>query len=53
MANKTKERADILQMIKKLLTLRVTFNNILGLQKYTKLTKIPKEKVCVLGISKL
>ncbi len=40
-------------MIKKLLTLTVAFDNILGLQKYKKETKVPKEKICVLGISKL
>lgn len=45
-------RAGI-KMIKKVLTLRVKFNNILGAQKYKKETIIPKEKTCVLGISKL
>lgn len=40
-------------MIKRLLTLRVVFDNILGKQKYKKETKIPKENICVLGISKL
>lgn len=53
MANKVKESVLILQMIKKLLTLKVTFSNVLGLQKYTKKTTVPKGKVCVLGISKL
>lgn len=38
---------------KRILTLRVVFDNILGSQKYKKETKIPKESICVLGISKL
>lgn len=42
-----------LMMIKKILTLRIVFDSILSLQKYKKGTKIPKSKICVLGISKL
>lgn len=41
------------EMIKRILTLRVVFNDILSSQKYKKETKIPKENICVLGISKL
>lgn len=44
---------QVLIMIKKILTLRVVFDNILSSQKYKKETKIPKESICVLGISKL
>lgn len=40
-------------MIKRILTLKVTFDNILSIQKYKKVTKIPKASICVLGISKL
>lgn len=40
-------------MIKRILTLKVTFDNVLSIQKYKKVTKIPKENICVLGISKL
>ncbi len=40
-------------MIKRILTLKVTFDNVLSIQKYKKETKIPKENICVLGISKL
>ena len=40
-------------VIKKILTLIVVFDNILSVQKYKKETKIPKEDICVLGISKL
>lgn len=40
-------------MIKKILTLKVVFNNVLGTKKYRKVTTIPKNKICVLGISKL
>lgn len=39
--------------IAKFLTLRVDFDNSLGKQKYPKETKIQKENICVLGISKL
>lgn len=42
-----------LTILKKILTLKVAFNNILSIQKYKKETKIPKDNVCVLGISKL
>lgn len=40
-------------MIKRLMTFRVKFINILGSQKYKKETKMNKERICVLGISKL
>ena len=40
-------------MIKKFLTLKVAFDNILSIQKYKKETRIPKKNICVLGISKL
>ena len=42
-----------LNMIKKFLTLKVVFDNVLSVQKYKKETKIPKNNICVLGISKL
>lgn len=48
-----KEVGQALMMIKRILTLKVVFNNILSSQKYKKETKIPKESICVLGISKL
>lgn len=41
------------KMIKKILTLKVVFSNILSSQKYKKETRIPKKNICVLGISKL
>lgn len=44
---------QVLIMIKRILTLKVVFDNILSSQKYKKETKIPKENICVLGISKL
>ena len=50
---KMKRIRQVLQMIKKILTLKIVFNNILSIQKYKKETKIPKENICVLGISKL
>lgn len=40
-------------MIKRILTLKVVFNNILSSKKYKKETRIPKENICVLGSSKL
>lgn len=40
-------------MIKRILTLKVVFYNLLSSQKYKKKTRIPKENICVLGISKL
>lgn len=43
----------ILIMIKKILTLKVVFENILSSQKYTKKTNVPKENISILGISKL
>ena len=43
----------ILLITKKFLTLKATFDNVLGAQKYEKETKIPKKNICVLGISKL
>jgi len=48
-----KRIGQVFIMIKRILTLRVVFDNILGSQKYKKETKIPKESICVLGISKL
>lgn len=48
-----KRIGQVFIMIKRILTLRVVFDNILGSQKYKKKTKIPKESICVLGISKL
>jgi len=44
---------QVFTMIKRVLTLKVVFNNILSSQKYKKETKIPKENICVLGISRL
>ncbi len=44
---------QIFIMIKKILTLKVVFNNVLSKQKYKKETKISKGKICILGISKL
>ena len=46
-----KRIGQVFIMIKRIL--RVVFDNILGSQKYKKETKIPKESICVLGISKL
>ena len=46
-----KRIGQVFIMIKRILTLRVVFDNILGSQKYKKETKIPKESICVLGIS--
>lgn len=43
----------VLEMIRKLLTLKIVFDNILSIQKYKKETQIPKEKICVLGVTKL
>ena len=48
-----KRIGQVFIMIKRILTLRAVFDNILGSQKYKKETKIPKESICVLGISKL
>lgn len=48
-----KEIGQALIMMKRILTLKVVFDNILGIQKYKKETKIPKENICVLGISRL
>ena len=42
-----------LMILKKALTLIVKFDNILSMQKYKKETKVPKETISVLGISKL
>lgn len=38
----------VLITIKRLLVLRIVFDNILSSQKYKKETKIPKDDVCVL-----
>lgn len=43
----------VFDMIKRVLTLKVVFNNILSAKKYKKETKIPKKNICILGISKL
>lgn len=51
--NILKEIRQGLKMIKKILTLRIKFNEILSKEKYKKKTKISKEDICILGISKL
>lgn len=48
-----KEIGQGLNMLRKILTLKIVFDNILSIQKYKKETKIPKDNICVLGISKL
>lgn len=50
---KWKKVGQGLIMLKKILTLKVAFDNILGVQKYKKETRIPKDNICVLGISRL
>ena len=53
---KTRKRkgiGQVLIMIKRILTFKVVFNNLLSSQKYKKETKIPKGNICILGISKL
>ena len=44
---------NIISTIKRVLSLKVEFDNILGSQKYRKNTNIQKENICILGISKL
>ena len=42
-----------LMILKKIITLTVKFDNILSMQKYKRKTRIPRETISVLGISKL
>jgi len=44
---------EIIMIFKRLLTLKVSFTNVLGKKKYKKNTKMPVRNICVLGISKL
>ena len=44
-----KRIGQVFIMIKRILTLRVVFDNILGSQKYKKETKIPKRKYMRFG----
>lgn len=48
-----KEIRQGIKMIKKILTLRIKFNEILSKEKYKKETKVSKGDTCILGISKL
>jgi hypothetical protein len=43
----------ILSTIKKVLTSKVVLDDVLSFNKYDNSTVIPKENICVLGISKL
>lgn len=43
----------ILSTIKKILTSRVVPDDVLSFDKYNKSTIIPKDDICVLGISRL
>lgn len=45
--------SSMVKFIRKIITFTVTLNNILGTKKYSKETKVPKDEICVLGISKL